>query len=229
MPTLKYWDVGSAQYLPVPLGGVSAPLPIGAIILWGSDTLPSSGYNMTFLHMHGQTIVGATGLYPALAALYPSWVSGGNLVIPDTRQLFIQGASLVGGGANVFATGGSANITLAAANIPQFLNIPVSMTNPAHSHTINMADPGHFHAAQPGYAVVVQTSSSQNLESGGTGTQAASNIGNPNTDNKATGVTATATNTTTAVSGTVTFGSASPAAFTNLPPFLNLHYIVRAA
>jgi hypothetical protein len=229
MPTLKYWDIGSAAYLPVPLGGASAPLPIGGIIMWGSDTLPSSAYNMTFLFLHGQTVIGGSGQYFALATLYPSWVSGGNLILPDTRKMFIQGADIAGGGANVFATGGTANITLTTAMIPQFASVPLTMSNPSHNHTINISDPSHFHAAQPGFAVVVQTSSSQNLQAAGTGTQVSSNIGNPNTDSKATNVTATAVATTTAISGTVTFGSASPTPVPNVPPFLNLHYIVRAA
>jgi hypothetical protein len=175
---------------------------VGAVIEWYSDTLPTEG---TWLFMHGQSV--SEGAYPALAAVYASWVSGGNIILPDTRDKFSIGAGSGGvGGPAVGATGGSATATLTTGMIPHF-SVGVSIT-----------DPGHFHAAQPGFDVIVQTTSSMNLENFGSGTEVSSNVGNPNTDTKSTGI-----------SGTVTFGSSSPTPVPTVPPYIAAHKIVRAA
>jgi len=179
-----------------------AQSPVGAEIMWSSDTLPTEG---TWLFEHGQTV--SEGAYPALAAVYPSWVSGGNIILPDSRNRFSIGAGSGGvGGPAVGATGGAATATLTTGMIPHF------------SVGVSISDPGHFHAAQPGFDVVVQTTSSMNLETGGSGTQVSSNVGDPNTDTKATGI-----------SGTVTFGSSSPTGVPTVPPYNARHIIVRAA
>jgi microcystin-dependent protein len=174
-----------------------AQVPIGGVIEWYKSSLPSQG---TWLYMEGQVVPVAS--YPLLAAVYPAWVTGGSITLPDTRDRFTIGA---GGSHAAGATGGSATITLGTANIPQF------------SVGLSISDPGHYHAAQPGFAVVVQTTSSMNLQTAGSGTQVASNVGAPNTDTKTTGI-----------SGTVTFGSASPSSVNTTPPYISAYKIVRA-
>jgi microcystin-dependent protein len=53
---------------------------IGSIFLWFSAVLSPA-----VLALEGQTITGGVALYPELAAIYPDWVSGANLILPDAR------------------------------------------------------------------------------------------------------------------------------------------------
>jgi microcystin-dependent protein len=142
--------------------------------------------------------------YPSLFGVigYRYGGSGATFNVPDYRELALVGA---GGGHAVGDTFGQADVTLATDNIPEFSDVDLDLT-----------DPGHYHAAQPGYDVIVQTTSADNLEVGGTGTQAASNVGDPNTDNKETGIT-----------GTVTLGTASPVAVPTVPPSGAVLWILR--
>lgn len=178
---------------------VNAMVPIGGSIGWEIATLPALG---VWLFEHGQTVTVAA--FPDLAAARPSWVSGSNIILPDSRDRMTIGA----GGAHAGGTtGGSATVSLTTGHIPRFNAVAVAIS-----------DPGHFHAAQPGFDVVVQTTSSMNLEVAGSGTQVSSNVGNPNTDTKATGI-----------SATVTFGNTTPTPVNILNPFYAEHKIVRAA
>jgi microcystin-dependent protein len=180
----------------------NAQVPVGCSIrCWnsGGSHLPSLG---TWLIMMGQTVTQSA--YPALWDANPSWRSGSNIIIPDTRDRVPVGA---GSSYAVGATGGSTTSTLGTAHIPRFTGVALSLT-----------DPTHFHAAQPGFDVIVQTTSAENLESAGSGTQVSSNVGNPNTDSKATGIT-----------GTVTFGNSSPTPVSILQPYIASYEIVRAA
>lgn len=58
--------------------GIAGGYQLGAIGIWMSAVEPSWGK-----FLNGQTIVGGATTYSGLAALYPSWVSGANLVLPD--------------------------------------------------------------------------------------------------------------------------------------------------
>lgn len=44
-----------------------------------------------WLAMEGQTVAGGVALYPTLAALYPGFVVGADLVLPDFRGQFLRG------------------------------------------------------------------------------------------------------------------------------------------
>ena len=144
---------------------VSAVIPIGGIIEWANDSSPPANY----LYLHGQTVSGGASTYPTLAALYPGWVSGSNLVMPDSRGRISIGA---GGSYSSNQTGGAASITLNAFNIPQFANQFVSVTGTVSGGsvtgsfsggtitggtvngsvtgtcqgTVNISDPTHTHA-----------------------------------------------------------------------------------
>lgn len=186
---------------------LASGVPVGGTIGWELATLPPIG---TWLFEHGQTVTVAA--YPALAAARPSWVSGSNIVLPDTRDKFTIGA----GGAHAGgATGGSATVTLTTSQIPEFS----TTLGGAANISAGLDDPTHYHAAQPGFDVVVQTTSADNLQVSGSGTQVASNVGNPNTDSKSTGVGI----------DHITFGNPTPNAFSVLNPFYAEHKIVRAA
>ena len=60
------------------VGGGAGGYPLGAIVAWVSATEPTWGK-----FLNGQTIVGGASTLSGVAALYPSWVSGADLVLPD--------------------------------------------------------------------------------------------------------------------------------------------------
>lgn len=61
-------------------GGAGAGYLLGAIYPWPGNTVPDWG-----VELDGSTIVNGVTLYPGLAALFPGWVAGSNLVLPDWR------------------------------------------------------------------------------------------------------------------------------------------------
>lgn len=189
-------------------------VPIGGTIEWWSDTLPTQG---VWLFLHGASV--SEGSYPALAAVYPGWVSGGNINLPDTRGLLTKGAASGGsGGPAVGSTGGAATVSLATGNIPQF--------NP----TVSISDPGHEH---PAYTAEVGPSD-QFIYTMNTG------VGNvlaiPLTGNAGGGAVLVGNGSSnhiqpasTGITGSITFGSSSPTPITVNPPYIAAHKIVRAA
>ncbi|OQX10491.1 MAG: hypothetical protein BWK73_20095 [Thiothrix lacustris] len=54
-----------------------------------------------WLALNGQTVNGGVATYPDLAAVYPTWVSGANLVLPDYRGLHLEGAGTDAAGTNL--------------------------------------------------------------------------------------------------------------------------------
>lgn len=69
------WDAGSSSWVK---GASAGGYPLGAITAWASATEPTWGR-----FLNGQTIVGGATSLSGIAALYPSWVDGDNLVLPD--------------------------------------------------------------------------------------------------------------------------------------------------
>lgn len=207
---------------------VGIQVPVGGVIDWYSDTLPAAG---KWLFMHGQTV--SEGAYPDLAAVYASWVSGSNIVLPDTRDRVTMGA---GDTYTVSETGGSATVTLVAGNIPRFTGVSVSISDPGHSHPVNQsyasASPGSPHGdieptiggglGHPGDNQVCVT--------GGSGPFLAASGTTAVTFTTFDTITPTLSTTAegTGISGTVTFGSTSPTAVSVVQPFISAHKIVRA-
>jgi microcystin-dependent protein len=158
-----------------PGGSAGGLVPIGAVSMYAGSAAPT-GY-----HICDGTAVSRTGFAALFTAIGTTWgVGDGSTTfnLPDLRDRFPMGAHTT---LALAATGGSLAIPFGAL--------------PAHTHPVNITDPTHYHAAQPGFDVVVQTASTDNLETGGSGTPVASNVGNPNTDSKATGITATTSST----------------------------------
>lgn len=189
---------------------VNASVPVGGSIDWWSTTLPAEG---VWLFLHG-AVVSATGLYAPLAAVYPAWVAAGNITLPDTRDRVIVGAGTTYAAK---ATGGSATVTLATGNIPQF------------TPTVSITDPGHEHLA---YVAEVGTGDQFVFTSNVSGPA----FSIPTNANAGAGPLLINSNSTvhiqtanTGISGTVTIGSGSPTPVATLPPYIGAHQIIRAA
>jgi microcystin-dependent protein len=107
--------------------------PTGTIIMGGWAVAPSG-----YLLLNGATVVGGTATYAALAAMYPSWVVGPNLVLPDTAGVVPLGGATPG------VVSGSMTHTLVEANLPSHTHSISAHTHPVPSHT--HTTPDHSHA-----------------------------------------------------------------------------------
>lgn len=198
-------------------------VPVGGDINWWSDTLPAIG-NWAFLH--GQRLIGGASVYLTLKALYPSWVSGSDIILPDTRNNAQVGA---GGLYAVGSTGGTATVQLVGSNIPQ-MTASVSLSGHAHNHggavggeaahnhtfsastILNQAGPG-ADAFQHSWTGANQYNFSAILGMI-TGPGSNHNHGIP-TDNMS------------GAAGSVTIGTATPSAISKMQPYIASHRIIR--
>lgn len=107
---------------------ITAISPVTGSFLVGGFTTAPTGYLMM-----GQTVIDGATDYPGLASMYPSWVSGSDLVLPN-----VDGAVLMGG-ATPGVVSGSMTHTLLEVNLPAHNH---SMT---HDHAHTLAAPAHTH------------------------------------------------------------------------------------
>jgi hypothetical protein len=200
------------QWTPGP--AVLGTVPVGGIVMTENIATIPTGW----LVMNGQTVTGGTTLYPALAAAYPSWISGTNLIIPDRRNRFP-----VGGGNQyaVASVGGAANTTLNTGQIPQFSNVPVSVTLGGSTGT-ESAPHNHNFPSTNILTGVAAGGGGSGLAAGNTVTGIVGLISSSENVNHSHGLSGGS------ASGSVTFGAASPAAVPTLPPYFGVNFIVRA-
>lgn len=108
--------------------------PAGTIIM-GGWTANFTGY----LILNGQTVVGGVAANPTVAAMYPGWVVGGNLVLPNT-----VGSVPLGGSSGFGVPTGSMTHVLQTTNMA-----PHQHTVDAHDHTV-AHDHGTFQTVASG-------------------------------------------------------------------------------
>lgn len=157
---------------------------------------------------------GFIGMWSGSVATIPSgWVlCNGSNGTPDLRGRFIIGA---GGDYNPDSTGGSATQTLISGNLPAHTHTISGVSGTGGSHTHAVSDPGHTHA----YTVV----SGFGALAGGSGVGLAST----STSASGTGITInSAADHTHTFSGT-TSSVGSGTAFSILPPYYALAYIMK--
>jgi len=104
--------------------------PTGTFISGGWAVAPA-GYLLM-----GQTIAGGAATYAALAAMYPSWVSGPDLVLPSMSNRVLMGSTSSAG-----VAGGAMSRTISSNNLP--LHTHANSFGTATEHQ------GHVHYGSP--------------------------------------------------------------------------------
>jgi hypothetical protein len=223
-------SVAGKQGPPGTAGAAGVGMPIGAGIDWWSDTLPVE-LGVTWIFLHGQTITNGATLYPALAALYPTWVSGSNLVVPDTRKRFVLGAASAGDSAGppVGTLAGAATATLTTAYIPQFASVPVTLSGLSHSHGGGTGNENALHTHNFPATNIVTVAASTGWYLTGSGLGVAGITGLTSNSENVAHAHVVGADSIAGASGTVTFGSAAPTPVPTVPPNIACHKIVRAA
>jgi hypothetical protein len=109
---------------------INNAVPTGTIIQGGWTTEPTN-----FKFLNGQTLTGGVAAYPALAAYYPSWVSGADIILPNMSGLVMLGTTGVAGTRPI--TSNAKTVTITAAHMA------------AHNHSVNIwagvENQGHVH------------------------------------------------------------------------------------
>jgi hypothetical protein len=103
-----------------------AQLPTGSFIMGGWSADPTG-----YLILNGQTVLGGAITYSALAACFPNWVSGNNLILPDSSGCVPMGGTTPG------VVSGAMTHTLTSPN-----QLPLHAHSMTHTHTT----PDHSHA-----------------------------------------------------------------------------------
>jgi hypothetical protein len=115
--------------------------PIGTIIMGGWAAEPT---NYKFLN--GQTLTAGVASYPTIATLFPSWVSSGNLILPNA----MAGAVPLGASSGAGVVAGSMSRTLTEAQLFAHThtgpNHQHGMSH-AHGHTLSATQGNHSHPA----------------------------------------------------------------------------------
>ena len=121
--------------------GPQGTLPAGTFIFGGWNTNPPGA-----LILDGSTIVGGVATYPDLAACFPGWVSGGNLILPNA-----QGAVPLVNNSTFGSVQGSMTRQIGVEQLPSHLH------SATHGHTagsgtqsVSHTHPGDDHAHQVG-------------------------------------------------------------------------------
>jgi microcystin-dependent protein len=216
--------------------------PIGSVMMHAGSTAPTN-----WLLCQGQSL-STTGTYAALFGVigYAFGGSGANFNVPNLQLRFPLG---VGAGYVLGAGGGASTVALATANLPAHAH---PITDVAHSHTAQqnahshvIATGSHSHAITtgahahsgvatgltgPGTGSIAGGVGGGNLQMGNTSTagnlggntDTAGNLGgNTDTQTPGVGVNASGTGLST------TQNTGSGAAFSILPPYVGINFIIR--
>lgn len=100
--------------------------PVGTIIMGGWGTAPRG-----YLLLDGSLITNGATFYRDLATVYPSWVSGANLQLPDMTGAVPLGGSPTG------VVAGSMSVMLTAANLADHTHGIDHQHTMAHDHSID--------------------------------------------------------------------------------------------
>lgn len=162
----------------------------------------------------------------SIATIPAGWLlCDGTLGTPNLRDRFVVGAGTTYA---VAATGGASTVTLATANIPAHthtVNGTTGNQSADHSHSgTTSTDPGHTHTIPIGPGTNSANPNNQATNGNGTSTQSTGSAGAHAHNFTTGGVSVNHTHTFSATSSSIGSGTA----FTILPPYYALAYIMKA-
>lgn len=133
-------NAGSVRGPVGPVGPIGPnPNPTGTFIMGGWTTDPSG-----YLILNGRNLSGGATTYSALAAMFPNWVSGTNLILPDAA-----GSVPMGAASGIGVVSGSNQHTLSIANMPSHQHSGPSHAHiMSHNHSASSGTESHDHAHQ---------------------------------------------------------------------------------
>jgi hypothetical protein len=111
---------------------INNAVPTGTIIQGGWTTEPPN-----FKFLNGQTLTGGVAAYPTLAAYYPSWVSGADIVLPNMSGLVMVGTTSTAGTRPI--TSNSKSVTITSNHLPTHthsVSIQTGVESQGHVHYI---------------------------------------------------------------------------------------------
>jgi microcystin-dependent protein len=163
---------------------------------------------------------GFIGLWSGSVAAIPSgWaLCDGTAGTPNLRNRFVMGA---GDTYAPGATGGAATATLVLENIPAHTHTISGISGSAGAHNHTLTDPTHTHL----YSVA--SGAATELGTGYTGTSGFSTTTSTNTGYAATGITLGAVSDHTHTFSGTTSSIGSGTAFSIIPPYYALAYIMK--
>ena len=200
-------------------------LPVGTIILFSASLSALSSPTYTWLLCDGSAVSRATysDLYNVIGVTYGSGNGVDTFNVPDFRFRFPLGGN---GSSSSLVSGGASTHTIAVAELPTHTHDQGTLataSNGAHTHAIT--DPGHNHGGSTGTAAFGSGSLTMTT-TGGSGSVTGTHSHSIATD--FTGITIQSVgNHTHTISG-VTGSIGSNQAFSMMPPYQTINYIIRA-
>lgn len=136
------------------------PNPAGTFLMGGWTTDPSG-----YLILDGRLLSGGVAAYPNIASIFPGWVSGANIQLPNADGC----VPMVANSATLGVVSGSMTHTLAAANLPphQHTTADHQHSTPAHAHYNYHSHGGVTYGANVDHTHTIPNH--QHVDSGGNG------------------------------------------------------------
>ncbi len=200
-------------------------LPVGTIILFSASLSALSSPTYTWLLCDGSAVSRTTysDLFNVIGVTYGSGNGVDTFNVPDFRFRFPLGNN---GSSTSFVSGGASTHTIATAELPAHTHDQGTLataSNGAHIHAIT--DPGHNHGGSTGTAAFGSGSLTMTI-TGGTGSDTGTHSHTINYGT--TGISIQSDGNHTHMINGSTGAQGSNQAFSMMPPYQTVHYIIRA-
>lgn len=218
-------DVGSVRGPTGSTGPAGSPVPAGSIHMWMFPTLPTG-----YIWIEGQSILNCNTTYPDLWAAAPSdWKAGSTLNMPNMKgRMPIYQDTAQTEFDTMLETGGSKTTTLVAGNIPPHVH-DMSHDHPNVSATTSPDTHNHGVLRPSGNGGEPQYVNSNALDTavfgvGNVGTNSAPFLTTSDTHDHTVSIDIPPM---TANTGNGSSGGLAASAFSNLPPYIVVKFIMK--
>jgi hypothetical protein len=132
--SLSFWFYNGTQWVEVK----DKFTTVGMIMAFPTTSLPDG-----WLKLDGSSIAKAS--YPGLEAIYPAWVSGANIILPDYRGYYLRGSGTNSASATI--AGNTVNDTQAfSTRLPRNTAIATDSSGEHNNHSVtSVSTYGHSH------------------------------------------------------------------------------------